>query len=215
MSFVPATPDALALGANRLLVGDEIIQFASVEAVTARRWRLTGLIRGRGGSEAEAQAGCPAGSRIVLLDDDLVAINGAQIDSTTAQVAAIGAGDIDPVAVPIDRPGRARQPLSPVHPSAELTDDDALHLRWTRRGRGAWTWADGVDVPLIEQSELYEVGVGSEMAPLAAWTSSSPSFEIPADQLAAIPSQHPAAAVWVRQIGDYAKSPSLLLTTIG
>ncbi|MEO1968849.1 MAG: phage tail protein [Sphingomonadaceae bacterium] len=215
MGFASASPDALTRGANRLLVGEEIVQFAHAEPVAAGQWRLTGLIRGRGGTELEAQTGCPAGSRVVLLDDALIVVDGAQFDPATARIAAIGAGDDDPVFTYIERAGRSRRPLTPVHPRAALAPGGAMDLGWTRRARGSWNWLEGVDIPLIEESELYEVGVGDEMAPLATWFCSNSEFRISADQRASLAAQDADAGIWVRQIGSYAKSASLLLATIG
>src|SRR3546814_15502306 len=59
------------------------------------------------------------------------------------------------------------RPLSPVHGWARTLADGTLELRWTRRARGAWLWSDGVDAPLHEQSERYQVGFGPVAAPVA------------------------------------------------
>ncbi len=214
MQLAPATIPMLAQGANRLLVGQEIVQFAEVEPTGERRWRLSGLLRGRGGTEAAAQSGQLASARAVLLDDALIALDGTAFDPATSQIAAIGLGDDTPVTTEIERPGLARRPQSPVHPAARVTSDGGLALGWTRRARGGWHWPDGVDLPLVEQSEQYEVGVGDAAAPLALWACPTPRFEISSAELSALRAQSADAPIWVRQIGTYGKSASLLLTTL-
>ena len=67
-TFEPATTTALAQGANRLLVGGEIIQFARCEALGEGEWRLFGLLRGRGGTEHHALVGHSAGTPATALD---------------------------------------------------------------------------------------------------------------------------------------------------
>ncbi|MEH0071953.1 hypothetical protein V6L77_19285 [Pannonibacter sp. Pt2-lr] len=65
--------EAVLSGANALAVlsrtgGYELLQFRNAELTGTRRYRLTGLLRGQKGSEAEAAAGAEAGAAIVLLD---------------------------------------------------------------------------------------------------------------------------------------------------
>lgn len=202
---------ALAAGANRLLIGSEIVQFMTAAPLGGGRWRLTGLLRGRGGTEGDAIAGHPAGTRALLLDDRLAMFDGGLIDPATERIAAIGAGDTAPVFASVSNPGRSRRPPAPVHPRAERQPDGALRLAWTRRARGAWIWADGVDAPLVEESERYELGAGPVATPLATWASTEPVITLAAAELAALP---PSTRLWVRQIGRHARSPALLLHTL-
>lgn len=199
---------ALATGANRLLVGDEIVQFMRAVPLGSGRWRLEGLLRGRGATEAEAHAGHAAGTRVVLLNERLLLLDGARFDSATERLAAIGVADTAPVFATVSAPGRSRQPLAPVHPVAVLSPVGELALSWTRRARGAWAWRDGVEVPLVEENELYEVGAGSVEAPLRIWISEVPSLTLPAEALAALATGTP---LWVRQIGSHARSHAVLL----
>jgi hypothetical protein len=209
--FATADPAALAAGANRLLVGEEIVQFMEAAPLGAGAWRLSGLLRGRGGTESEAQAGHAAGTLAVLLDDRLQLIDGALFDPATERLAAIGAADAEPVYASVGAPGRSRQPLAPVHPVAQARPEGGLLLSWTRRARGAWTWRDGVDVPLVEESERYEVGAGPIDAPLAVWPVTAARLELDPTDLSPLASGTP---LWVRQIGSFARSPTLVLHTL-
>ena len=99
----------------------------------------------------------------------------------------------------------------PVHPRRRLAPDGTLNMAWTRRARGGWTWADGVDVPLNEQSEAYQVGFGPAMAPLALWEVTSPEIAIAPSQLATLAAALPGGQFHVRQRGSHALSAPLLL----
>ncbi len=212
LALAPADAGAIAAGANRLLVGSEIVQFARAVREGDRRWRLEGLLRGRGGTEGAAQAGHDAGALATLLDASLVPVvldrpNGATI-------AAIGAADDEPVVAPVESAGATRRPLAPVHPCATMLPFGVLSLRWVRRARGGWTWPAEIELPLVEEVELYRVGVGPVEAPFASWEVSEPALVIEAGNLAALAAAHPGAAIWVRQIGSFAASDPLHLHTL-
>lgn len=205
----------LAGGANRALVGSEILQFARAEPLGGGRWRLSGLLRGRGGSEAAARLGHGAGTLFALLDHRPVRLDSGAIGTGAATaIAALGIGDNAPVIAAIANEGATLRPLSLVHPRAALRADGSLHLAWVRRARGAWQWADEVETPLGEQAEAYLVGVGEIDAPALLWQTAAPSLVLEPGTLATLESAHAGAPVWVRQVGTYALSPPLLLHTL-
>lgn len=209
-----ASLETLAAGANRALVGGEVLQFAEAAPLGGKQWRLRGLLRGRGGTEAAAQAGHLAGTPFVLLDDGPVALDPARLSLAVHAIAAIGLADAEPVRTPIANPGLALRPLAPVHPHVRETDGGGLTMRWTRRARGAWLWLDGVETPLNEQTEAYVVGLGSSENPAVRWEVTSPTLVIPAGARAELAAAHAGEPLWVRQIGSFAQSDALLLTTI-
>lgn len=213
--FAEASLVALSAGANRLLVGGEVIQFSAAEELAAGRWRLSGLLRGRGGTEPAAFAGHPSGTPAVLLDSALIALDPALVPGDAGtMLAAIGAGDAEPVYATLANPGLGSRPPSPVHPRAQASMEEGLSLAWTRRARGAWSWADEVDVPLVEDTESYRVGLGPVAAPIAQWLVAEPRLIIPAAEYSALAAAHPGADVWVRQIGRSAQSDALFLHTL-
>lgn len=213
--FAPATIPALANGANRLLVGSEIVQFASAEQLGETHWRLTGLLRGRAGTEDVAQSGHAIGTRVVLLDDNLVNLGPSEVISApNTVVSAIGYGDEEPVSATLTNSGATLRPLSPVHPIACLLIDGSMELHWTRRARGAWDWPDEVGTPLIEQAESYIIGLGPVSAPLLTWLASAPTLGFSPSEWAALQLAHPGADLWVRQIGSHAQSDPLLLAKL-
>ena len=123
------SPEAALAGANALALLDEageieIVTASTVELIGPQRFRLSGLVRGIGGSEAAAGRSLPPGSRVVVLDGAAVTL--------TDDLADLG----QDAALP-HRPGPARcrrsihgrvstasvgvaalLPLAPVHPRA-------------------------------------------------------------------------------------------------
>lgn len=206
-----ATPRQLAQGANRALIGSEIVQFARAEPLGAGRWHLSHFLRGRAGTE-HSTGSHATGEPFVLLDQTPVALDPALVGSAPAtQVVALGRGDAEAVASPIALRGITLRPLTPVHPRRRLLADGALELRWTRRARGAFQWLDGIDAPLGEQAEAWQVGFGPPTSPVAVWEVAEPRLTVPATQLATFATSHPAEGFHVVQRGSFALSLPLSL----
>ncbi|MGB3738520.1 MAG: phage tail protein [Pontixanthobacter sp.] len=202
--FRDASPKDIAMGANRLLIGREIVQFAQARQRTDTRWTLRGLLRGRGGTEAAAIDGHGAQTRFTLIDDTLVPLDTANLPVGGADtLAAIGFADDAPVITTIDNTGRTLRPLSPVHGRATRTGG-TVAFTWVRRARGAWLWLDRVDAPLNEEVESYAVGIGDADQGRTLFETNEPRIDLPADALNAGP-------VWVRQIGRFGTSPPLVI----
>lgn len=209
--LVDATMRQLAMGANRAIVGEEIIQFGRAEPLSPGCWRLSGLWRGRGGTET-AVGRHEVGERFILLDDAGIALDTAKLGSTThSRILAIGLGDEEPAVSRIALAGIGFRPPHPVHPIWSRLPDGTFRLRWTRRARGAWLWLDGVDTPLGEQAEGYDITFGLPKQPVAQWLTDLPAFELSPDALANLIDFAPAGRFSVRQRGDRALSDQLLI----
>ncbi len=211
LTLTDATMRQLAMGANRALLGTEIVQFALAEPQGAGRWRLSGFLRGRGGTEA-AVASHAAGEVFALLDGAGTVLSADAVgDLPDAAVVAIGLGDSQPVFADIALRGIGTRPLSAVHPRWSRTADGSHRLVWVRRARGGWLWQDGVDAPLNEQSEAYDVTFGTPGQTIARWESGSAELVLTAAELAALLVTTPTGAFAIRQRGDRALSLPLLL----
>ncbi|WFL78832.1 phage tail protein [Altererythrobacter arenosus] len=215
LEFATTTAAGIGDGENRLLVGEEILQFLDARQISSRIWRLSGLLRGRGGTEHLAAAGHAAGTSAILLDNSLVPLDPAEVPATPeTRIAAIGLGDEAPVIANLAAGDATRRPLSPVHTSQRLTQDGGWNLGWVRRARGQWLWPDHVDTPLVEETQSFEVGVGSVESPSVSWTVASEGLDLPAAEVASLLASFPGAPVWVRQIGTYGRSPATLITDL-
>lgn len=207
-----ATMRQLAMGANRALLGTEIIQFASAIPAAGGQWTLSGLWRGRGGTEG-ALGSHLAGERFILLDGTGTVLDPQAVGGVPGTlIAALGLGDTAPVTAPIALRGIGLRPPPPVHGRLELSADGGAALSWVRRARGAWIWADGVETPLNEQAESYEVTFGPPANPLARWTCAVPGLTLGAPQLATLVASHPHGPFTIRQTGDLGVSDPLTIT---
>jgi len=194
--------DALAAGANLALVGSEILQFGSAEALGGGAFRLSRLARGRGGTEwAIAEHG--ANEPFLLIEADglrQIAIadwsSGSQI--VVDQPQQLGSGS---AALTIT--GDSLRPWTPVALRASLSAAHDLQLNWTRRSRVRSGWLDDVDMPLGERIEQYSVTI-SVGANVVEYICETPELTVAAADLA--PLGGGQAAIAVKQIGDWGAS---------
>lgn len=211
LALVNATMRQLAMGANRALLGTEIIQFAAAEPLGGSHWRLAGLWRGRGGTEGAVSAHQP-GEPFLLLDGSGTVLDPEAVGQVPGTlIAAIGLGDAAAVTAPIALRGIGLRPPAPVHGHCRTLANGDRQLSWVRRSRGAWLWQDGVDTPLNEQIESYEVSFGPVLAPLARWETPGPALTLSGAQLATLIATAPSGPFAVRQRGDRALSEPLIV----
>jgi hypothetical protein len=146
----------------------EILQFANATLTGERTYELSRLLRGQAGSEYAIAGPLPVGAPFVLLDDHVIPLARGLTALDRAidlRIVASGHSHHDPsaLALTVVPQATALMPLSPVHARARR-DGDGVHLTWIRRTRrdgDAW----GVEVPLGEDAEAYEVDIlnGSEV----------------------------------------------------
>ena len=211
-AMVLASVDDLALlgGANRAMVGDELIQFGAAEALGGGAWRLSRLLRARAGSEPLAAH--PAGASFVLLDDAAVMLlpdtlaSWADRGTATLQWTARGGSEMAEVAIPAG--AAALRPLAPVQ--GHVRDDGAggRVVSWTRRSRVDPGWRDDVDLPLGEGREAYRVTIVPAVAGFGPWECATPLFHLSAAERALTAL---GARLEIRQLGDFALSRPLVL----
>lgn len=212
LAFEPTDLSGLALGANRLLVGAEVLQFADAALIDGRTWRLTGLLRGRAGTEDHASLGHASSTRAAFLDSRLTILDQSNAAIQTAStIAAAGRADSEPAYSSLRNAGLSRRPPCPIHARAETLPTADMTFRWTRRARGGWIWKDGVEAPLVEESELYHVGYGDTLLPFTTWSAPVPEITFSQAERDALVAGFGPGALWVRQIGTHGVSAPLLL----
>ncbi|MGB5949477.1 MAG: glycoside hydrolase TIM-barrel-like domain-containing protein [Parvibaculum sp.] len=142
----------------------EVIQFLDATLVAPDSYELTGLLRGQAGTEAAMRRPLAEGARFVLLDGAIAELDMSDAERWLARIWAYG-----PASKPIDDESYRREtrsfsgvglrPLSPVHPRGRRLADGSISISWIRRTRiGGDSW-EGVDVPLGEEEERYEVDI--------------------------------------------------------
>jgi hypothetical protein len=200
MTLADAGRAALDAGANRALVGDEIIQFGRATPIAPRRWRLTNLLRGRRGTEP-AMAEHHAGERFVLLEPETLTEFNLPVGTLgqAVRVLASSVGDTDgAVEASAQIDGASLRPPAPVALRWSANGDGGATLRWTRRSRSGWHWLDGSDVPLAEESERYRIEIGDRVEIVTT----------PVAVITAAERTDGPVPVRIRQLGTMAESPA-------
>lgn len=179
MELGEADHASLLAGANLAMLGDELIQFAHAQPLSATRWRLSGLLRGRRGSEW-AMAHHALGERFVMLSRDTLAPVAVPVTSEMVEVMAIGPQDqVPPVAQAAS--GNALIPPSPVHLVWHRRAAGA-RLSWVRRSRIGWPWPDHVETPLGEEIERYAVEIQPDFGVIRQLVTTAPDWDYSADE---------------------------------
>ncbi len=166
-AFVSASRMAVLSGMNRLAVraahgGWEVLGFAEAEEVATGRFRLTGLLRGLGGTEDATAAGAVVGAEVVLLDEAVRSLGLSNAERGAAQNWILEPmGLVTELSGPFVFDGglRPETPLSLVHARVVRLVSGDLHISWIRRSRiEADAWTEG-EVPLDEAEERYRLEI--------------------------------------------------------
>lgn len=152
---------ALFNGANAALIGNEVIQFLTATLTGERRYTLSNILRGRLGTEHETDTHAP-GETFILLDSALLDV--AMPPATFGLLRHYKAVTIGDTLANSDETafaytGITLRPYSPVHIEGARDGGNNLTITWVRRTRISGEWRDGVDVPLGEENERYEVDI--------------------------------------------------------
>ncbi len=156
-------------GQNALAVlhadGWEILQFRDAQLIGPQEWRISGLLRGRLGTDAVIDNDpLPSGAAVVVLDESLTPLELAASEIGVPRYYRTGPSDLSPDQHSLRAfTGGAvgLRPYATCHLRSHQAGGD-ITLSWVRRTRldGEADWRDGVaDVPLGEASEAYRVEV--------------------------------------------------------
>jgi hypothetical protein len=191
--------EALAAGENLAVVGREVLQFGQVSPLGGGQFRLSRLLRGRGGTEWACSG--HSGGEVFCL------IRAAGLQSVMLPAWSIGAtvtgttmgGNGSSISFGAD----SLRPPSPINLAVERQSGGDLLIGWTRRSRQGFAWVDGTDAPLGEAREQYSVTIIGSLATIEL-TSDQSSLVVPGPTVASVSAG--SASIEVRQIGDFAAS---------
>jgi hypothetical protein len=182
---------SLLAGLNAAAIGAdgrwEIIQFRdAVISGSPNSWQLTGLLRGRRGTEW-AVGTSQAGDKFVLLDSALmrVPMNIAAIGVERPHKGVLVGTSLEATSA-ADFTGNAvaLEPFAPVSVEGAWSGGD-LVITWLRRGRIGQELPSGSDIPLSEETEAYEVDILDGLTVVRTLSSSTPTATYTAAQMAA------------------------------
>jgi hypothetical protein len=190
-ALASVTELALLGGANLAAVRNddgawEVLQFLSAVLTAPATYTLSGFLRGQAGTEHAMRAPLGAGARFVLLDGAL-----GRVDMTEDEIGLAFTWRCGPASRDLGSPnyleathafmGEGLKPLSPAHVRGSRSAGD-LNLTWVRRTRiGGDSW-DGIDVPLAETEERYEIDILDGSTVKRTLTATSPSATYTATQ---------------------------------
>lgn len=166
----------------------EILQYKTATLVGSNTYRLSGLLRGRRGTEWAIGLHA-TGDAFTLADPNAWRRSNpgtAEIGLSRLYKPVTARASLNSVtARPFTNTAASLKPYPVVHIGGGRNAAGDLTINWVRRSRLDGGWRDGVDVPLGEASEAYEVEVWSTgRATLLRTFSglSSPSVEYTAAQ---------------------------------
>ncbi|MGX6647072.1 baseplate megatron protein TIM-barrel domain-containing protein [Maricaulaceae bacterium MS644] len=200
--FAALAGDALAAIEGE--AGWEVIAFTGADLQGDGSYVLKGLLRGLGGSPANAK---PSGAAFVLLDGAGAVLpvrseeRGADLFASAHRpgepASASGARQLITRYDPMDL-----KPLRPVHLRVRQ-EDGGLALSWIRRDRvEADSWVRS-EIPMSEARELYRVELCDDGTQRAVVETGEPNLAFDAAELAALfPGGLASATVRIAQISD-------------
>lgn len=152
-------------GQNGVAVGAdgrwEILQFRDAELLAPNIYRLTGLLRGRRGTEHNIGLSIAGDAFVFLAGVVRVPLQIAGVGREYLyKIVATGTTVDSAVAQAFTGRGVALKPFSPATLAAELeTGVGDWTVTWLRRGRIGQTLQSGTDIALSEESEAFEIDV--------------------------------------------------------
>ena len=222
--LVSATEQAFLAGANSAALETtpgvwELLQFRTAALIAPHTYRLSGLLRGQFGSELAAQP-CSAGARLVLIDSAVRPLETSLEDvgiafHWLAGPAARDIGDADYIPLAHTIAGRGLKPLSPVHARGSRDTEGNLSISFIRRTRtGGDSW-DGIDVPLGEAIEAYQIDILDGATVTRTFTVGTPGvIYTAADQTTDFGSPQSAISLRIAQLSQRLGPGDPLLDTL-
>jgi len=154
-----ATKEAVLDGANRALVGGELIAFRTATLVEGSTYRCSGLLRKLRDTHIAATSHTD-GERFILLDESTLGFKQTPVSSlgTTKYVKGVPADTeiADAVEQSVALTGRTARPFSPGNIAATRDGSNNLTTTWVRRSRGFWRTM-GQKIGIISSTETYMI----------------------------------------------------------
>jgi Putative phage tail protein len=174
-TLASVTTTELLNGANAALVGDEIIQFQNAVLLQPGHYRLSGLLRGRRGTEGFVGTHRAGETFVMLQAAGLQFLPTVMTDrGQTYRFRAPSRGQILSEASDyfFTYAHKTLEPFAPVHLRVSRTNGTGSNctFSWIRRARLAGDWVDYIDVPLDDSAERYDLEIMNGSTVLRTFT---------------------------------------------
>ena len=178
--LLSTTEDNLLNSINSAVLGNEIIQFQTATLIGTRTYRLSGLYRGRLGSDW-AKGLHAVNDRFILLSPNSAlerVPDSANLLNASRFYKSVSVGQgLDVVsAQSFTNTGVSLKPYSPAQFKATKQLNDDFVLTWLRRTRFNGGWLNFSDVPLNEEKEEYTLLIYNGVNVVRTTIVSSPIF---------------------------------------
>jgi hypothetical protein len=187
------TEAQLLAGANTFAIGDggaqnwEIFQFKDAALIAPQTYALTTRLRGQLGTDGIMPQSWPVGSQLVLLNTQLrqmaisSALRGVALNLRVGAVAR-GPEDVSARAISVSPMGIGLRPYPVAHLGATFASSGDLSVSWIRRTRRDGDIWESFEVPLGEDTELYQIEVWQGPQRFRQSFAATPSFTYTAAQ---------------------------------
>ena len=202
------TKNAILNGYNSAVLGNEIIQYTTAELISTNTYLLSGLLRGRLGTEDQI-GNHVAGERFVALSSLTVPVwPDSASDIGISEMYLYGPAtqpnsDVTYTKANFTDSGRAYKPYAVCHVNGVRDSAGNLTISWIRRTRYNGDWTNNSDVPLNEKTEKYSIDIlkGTTILRMIEATSASVIYEA-TQQLADFGSLQASVKVRIYQISE-------------
>lgn len=146
--------------ANLCVIGNEFLQYKVATLIAADTYLLSGLLRGRRGTEW-ATSSHTAGEffGVAPFQNNLAGPLAEVGQALSFKAVTLGNSLSKADAVPFTNLGIALRPYAPVQLGGGTNAAGDVTLNWNRRDRKAGPWRDYVDIPMSESTEAYIVQI--------------------------------------------------------
>lgn len=167
-TLASSTKAGVLNGANMCLIGSESNGYELLHFITATleadgSYTLSGLLRGARGTEWAT--GVHQQGDLFVLISGLAGITRVDLSADLIgaerfyRYASFGQNLVDAPETTFTNNAVGLEPYSPVKIRGSRDGSDDLTITWERRNRLSGEWRDNIDVPMDEDSELYDVEI--------------------------------------------------------
>lgn len=198
----------LSSDANLALIGREVIQYKTAELVGNKLWKLSGLLRGRKGTDMHIE-GHQSDETFIALDTLSVGFQQVELSDAfriwSFKAVTLGLDYAVNATVQADPGLSTVLPLAPVHLTGRRYVTGDLQIDWKRRARVRGGWFDRIDVALDETAEAYQVEIIRDGSVARRVETPTPSWRYTAaQQIADFGSMPASVSVRIQQISSRA-----------